>query len=234
MSLSKFETFDANGNLKIAQAFMAGGTPHTVLHGSSATVPAAYGPVDLALEVTGTLADGSLSSNVPLKNGTNAFTGANSFATNPLDLLIGQLKFPAAFNPSANPNTLDDYEEGTWTPHVEFGGATAGITYGLQVGFYVKIGTLLCYSGRIDLTSKGISAGAATIAALPFAEVDGAANGGNFSYYANMAAAVVAPNWNVTGTTMNLTYSGGGGVVGLANTDFTNTTVLIWSGWYRT
>src|SRR3990167_5810415 len=55
----------------------------------------------------------------------------------------GQIKFPGTQNASSNVNTLDDYEEGTWTPVLTF--ATAGdlsVAYSVQVGSYVKIGNL--------------------------------------------------------------------------------------------
>lgn len=51
------------------------------------------------------------------------------------------LTFPAVQNPSANVNTLDDYEEGTWTPAITF--TTPGdlsVAYTNQLGFYTKIG----------------------------------------------------------------------------------------------
>lgn len=58
-----------------------------------------------------------------------------------LNLGSGQLQFPAAQSASTDPNTLDDYEEGTWTPVVTF--VTPGdvsISYGVQVGAYTKNG----------------------------------------------------------------------------------------------
>lgn len=59
------------------------------------------------------------------------------------DVSGGQLKFPATQVPSTNANTLDDYEEGSWTP--AFTGATLDptLTYTLQRGEYVKIGKLV-------------------------------------------------------------------------------------------
>ena len=41
-------------------------------------------------------------------------------ATGLVSLPIGQLAFPATQNPRPNANTLDDYEEGTWTPALSF------------------------------------------------------------------------------------------------------------------
>lgn len=54
------------------------------------------------------------------------------------------LKFPATQNNSADVNTLDDYEEGLWTPVLTF--ATPGdlaVTYAIQTGTYTKIGNIV-------------------------------------------------------------------------------------------
>ena len=50
-----------------------------------------FGAINLASSaaVTGLLADANLSTNVPLKNGTNSFTGANTFGTNVLTASAG-------------------------------------------------------------------------------------------------------------------------------------------------
>lgn len=69
---------------------------------------------------------------------------------------------------TAAANALDDYEEGTWTPGIAFGGGTTGITYSAQVGNYTKIGNIVICTGALILTSNGSSSGAATITGLPF------------------------------------------------------------------
>ena len=61
------------------------------------------------------------------------------------------ISFPATQSASSDANTLDDYEEGTWTPSV---GGTA--TYSVQNGTYTKIGrvvTLHCYFGIADINT---------------------------------------------------------------------------------
>ena len=107
--------------------------------------------------------------------------------------LGGQIAFPATQNPSSDPNTLDDYEEGTWTPGLSFGGGTTGMTYGTCGGYYTKIGRVVPCTGLLNLTAKGSSTGAAALTGLPFAVAnnEGARGGGNTSYYANLAAGVV-------------------------------------------
>ena len=79
------------------------------------------------------------------------------------------VKFPATQVPSADVNTLDDYEEGTWTPALQFGGASTGITYGAQVGTYTKIGRMVMASFAVSLSNKGSASGTAKIGGLPFA-----------------------------------------------------------------
>lgn len=94
----------------------------------------------------------------------NAFTGPNSFANTVVDLLVGQLKFPVSQNASSNANTLDDYEEGTWTP-VDASGA--GLTLTITGANYIKIGQFVLASFQIQypVTADGSDV---SIGGLPF------------------------------------------------------------------
>lgn len=103
-------------------------------------------------------------------------SGAAVFATSPtitvpsintIALTGGQIAFPATQNASADANTLDDYEEGSWSPTLA-GAGGSGITYGTQVGRYVKVGRLVTAQCTIVLTSKGTASGSLTISGLPF------------------------------------------------------------------
>ena len=58
---------------------------------------------------------------------------------------------------------------GTWTPTLQFSGASVGVTYAVQVGRYVRVGDLVHLMGRIELTGDGSSVGDAEISGLPFA-----------------------------------------------------------------
>jgi hypothetical protein len=83
----------------------------------------------------------------------------------------GQLKFPATQNASADANTLDDYEEGTWTP--TFFDALSGgneATYTAQQGFYTKIGNKVTVYFYLDIAgTAGMTAGNdGYIRGLPF------------------------------------------------------------------
>jgi len=62
--------------------------------------------------------------------------------------------FPATASASSDPNTLDDYEEGTWTPTPT--GGTFGVTY--ASGFYTKVGrqvTATCFLAWNSLSGSG-------------------------------------------------------------------------------
>jgi len=67
-------------------------------------------------------------------------------------------------------NTLDDYEEGTWTPALTSDGtAPTGITYDIQTGVYTKIGnqvTIFCMLGTDSVSSVGT--GNVRVSGLPF------------------------------------------------------------------
>ena len=69
--------------------------------------------------------------------------------------------------PSAS-ELLDDYEEGTFTPQLLFGGASVGMT-GSFVGRYTKVGRVVYYTAVIYLSAKGSSTGNTTISGFPFA-----------------------------------------------------------------
>ena len=77
-------------------------------------------------------------------------------------------------------NKLDDYEEGTWTPTLSFGGGSTGIVYGTQSATYTKIGNVVNFAFRMYLTNKGSSTGHARVNGLPFA-VGGMPTGGVFT-----------------------------------------------------
>ena len=84
------------------------------------------------------------------------------------------VSFPASQSASSDANTLDDYEEGSWTPAIAFGGSSTGVTYQAYSGArYTKIGNRVFLTGSIFLTSKGSQTGSATITGLPFAEGSG-------------------------------------------------------------
>ena len=65
-------------------------------------------------------------------------------------------------------NKLTDYEEGTFTPHLSFGGVSAGVSWNVQAGKYTKIGNLVTVGVYLyESTGRGSQTGNATVN-LPF------------------------------------------------------------------
>ena len=96
-----------------------------------------------------------------------ATTGSSSVVLN-----NGQLKFPATQVASSDANTLDDYEEGTFTPtYFPGSGSFGSITYAYQSGKYTKIGNVVYVT--IEIATASLSVGSASgtvcIGNLPFA-----------------------------------------------------------------
>lgn len=120
-------------------------------------------------------------------SGTSTFVGniANPTITGTLNLTGGQIKFPATQVSSSDPNTLDDYEEGTWTPTITgYNGAFSSVSYSAQQGKYVKIGRLVCCQGYVNWTSKSGGTGVFCITGLPFSTYDtGGTSVPNFQEY---------------------------------------------------
>jgi hypothetical protein len=77
------------------------------------------------------------------------------------------ITFPATQSASSNANTLDDYEEGTWTPTVtaQVGSIT---TVTGQTGIYTKIGSRVIIEFYFDITSVGSATVAIGVSNLPF------------------------------------------------------------------
>lgn len=131
---------------------------------------------------------------------------------------------------------VEAYTEGTFTPSVTFGGASTGITYGTQVGSYVRIGKVVAVQIRVVLTAKGSSTGAMLITGLP-ATVwnDNAGYGVGAVDYANMAGLAdgVVATALINTTTAALLYGGAAATTQLTEANFTDTSVFNASIIYR-
>ena len=131
-----------------------------------------------------------------------------------LDLAVGQIKFPASQNASADANTLDDYEEGTWTPAFSAGGITGtSITYS---GTYTKVGRAVTVnflatsgSGNINVSSY------ASFTGLPFsasANFSGSVTSEDIDVFASLGFAQVG------GTSFAVSKCGNGTTANLSGT----------------
>jgi len=120
-------------------------------------------------------------------NGTSGITGNTGTLISATTIGVGGatpsasgagITFPATQSASTDANTLDDYEEGTWTPTVE-GTTTAGTaTYTVRIGRYTKIGNTLRIMFAVEWSGH-TGTGTTKVSGFPFAS-----NGGNQTPFA--------------------------------------------------
>lgn len=103
------------------------------------------------------------------------------------------VSFPAAQSPSTDVNTLDDYEEGTFTPTYTPATGAFGIIAVAGVGRYVKIGKTVFFWVDIRTTAAttiGTAAGQLYITGLPFtADANGGYGAASVMQLFNLSAA---------------------------------------------
>lgn len=138
------------------------------IHTQLQTMPAStakYGATKLATNAAEITAGTSANAITPgtLKDSTPSLNG---------------IKFPATQVASADANTLDDYEEGTFSPTI-IGSTVAGTqTYAAQFGFYTKIGRHVSASVYLLISAKdALIEGNALIGGLPFTSAASGARG---------------------------------------------------------
>ncbi len=114
----------------------------------------ASGTGSVTLESPNTNSDFTIS--LPATTGTVVLAG-----TTPS---FNGIAFPATQSASADANTLDDYEEGTWTPTL---GGFSSVTYDYRLGTYIKIGRMVYVFWDFQVSSRSGSFNE-QITGLPF------------------------------------------------------------------
>jgi hypothetical protein len=79
------------------------------------------------------------------------------------------IAFPASQSASSDVNTLDDYEEGTWTPTLGGTGTSPTSSYNQQNGTYTKIGNIVSINFNLYTNSISGGGGSILVKSLPFA-----------------------------------------------------------------
>jgi hypothetical protein len=143
---------------------------------------------------------------LPASTGTVALLQTPSFATTigvggaTASATGAGISFPATQSASTDANTLDDYEEGTWTPVLT--AATGTITGQTTYGTYIKIGrqVILNFSAKID---SGTATAIATIGGFPFTSQTSNASGVGIAH----EDSVVGTIWDVNVASNSTTAS---------------------------
>jgi hypothetical protein len=149
------------------------------------------------------------------------------------------ITFPATQSASSDANTLDDYEEGTWTVGLGSTGATSGQTYSSQIGSYVKVGQMVMATFDLRMTNKGTLNSDILITGLPFTSKAGDYYGGG--PITNWDA--LSTSWiyltvraQSLGTAVTLAgrATAGTSIAALQPTDIGNSTILMGTIMYQT
>ena len=118
------------------------------------------------------------------------------------------IAFPATQSASSDANTLDDYEEGTFTCILTGSSSNpTGVTYFSQDGKYTKVGNLVTIFFYCGWTTYTGGSGTIRIAGLPYAAVN--ATAGGYSPGAVETSYITYPSgytYCVARTTPNQTY----------------------------
>jgi hypothetical protein len=216
------QTFSAANAINIPTGAAAGDVLTSDVSGNGAwgTIAAAGAVTSVAAGNTSLTVGGTATAPTVVLNvgNANTFTGIETFSNG---IVFG----------NAVPQNLNFYSYGTWVPVLSFGGASAGITYATQTGFYVRIGRLTLVTASITLTSKGSSTGGASIAGLPYTA---ATNGAVCIMTANITVSSMnnAVFLQPSGTSLTVYQSStvAGSVSAwsqLADTNFSNTSQLV-------
>jgi hypothetical protein len=116
------------------------------------------------------------------------------------------ITFPATQSASSDANTLDDYEEGTWTPNQGSGLTVVGAFSSSAV--YTKIGNLVYVRGYVQgATSISIAAGGVLTSNLPFSNGFDACGGNCTNYNVNQTSGVYIQNGTSANATSAITGS---------------------------
>ena len=139
------------------------------------------------------------------------------------------ITFPATQSASSNANTLDDYEEGTWTPAMTQTGAT--FTYSYQIGRYTKVGNVVTILATLGWSAKSGGSGSVGFSGLPFSSLNVTAtyqmiSCGEFSGFTLPAGTTVLDAEILTNLTTGTFYGSGSAVSPAAITTIASSGLL--------
>lgn len=129
--------------------------------------------------------------------------------------------------------TLAETSSGTFTPGLDFGGATTGITFASRSGKWIRFGKLYLCLYSIQLSSKGSAIGTAHLTGLPATVGSTPSNPANGEASTNISGIPFVMHTLLSGTTTAV-MNGPTSATNLQNTDFTDSSVLNGSFWFIT
>ena len=217
---------DSLNNLQGTLSVAKGGTGITSLGTGVATFLGTPTSENLAAAVTNETGSGALLfATQPVFTNTIGVGGATASTSG------SGITFPTTQAASTNANTLDDYEEGTWTPTVEGAITNPTMTYSVRTATYNKIGRLVIFELLVRGNRTAGGSGRIKISGLPFTSAEVYGYGGVVSN-SNVPTTIPFVGNVVNSTSSILFYTNT-----FANTDVSNwcsDCFLYYSGYYHT
>ena len=260
-SSSKFNVIHTNNNTNSSTYFWANSPSQTIQNlsntansiaslgfylGSAGNAISAVGGIQesttlgaLGFFTGGSGVGGTVPERMRIDSSGNVGVGVTPAGTGGCLQLKSGITFPATQSASTDANTLDDYEEGTWTPAF-FGTTTAGTpTYGTRVATYTKVGRTVSVTCYISISNKGGMAGNLQLSGLPFTSLNTGNSYGAFSVaeHGGLTFGAGTTYFGIETSVNNttLTFYNNGSIVNSSQQTIVNTadsTYIIFSGTY--
>ena len=127
-----------------------------------------------------------------------------------------------------------------WTPNIQIGGSSSGITYTTQLGQYVKMGGVVFFYCNVVLSSKGSNSGDVTISNMPVSTGAAGANEAiSIPYFNNMlfsnAYTNLSASLNTSSAVANLFLSNSNNIAtprNMIQSDLSDTSIIKFTGCY--
>ena len=199
----------------------------------------------LTISTTGTqrvsLEIASSSANLILRSSSTGGRNAGlSFINDAVSTTIPLFSVSAAGVPALNnvaalgSGTFALETDGTFTPVFNVGGSSVGVTYGIQVGIYSRIGNTVTFTIQLQITSIAALTGAFTVSGLPVASRNVTNAFSSFSCVVNGLTLVGSPVASLANnaTSISLLIQNAGGVVTMTNTTYSGSSTFNITGAY--
>ena len=126
------------------------------------------GNITLSNNVASLTSAGAISGTNLSASGTLAVTGNTTVGGTLVNTGLITASAGVAIGGTGSANTLDDYEEGTWTPTYVGDTSNPTVSFSAQIGRYTKVGRQVYVVGFLYVSSVSGGGGGLSIGSLPF------------------------------------------------------------------
>ena len=126
------------------------------------------GNITLSNNVASLTSAGAISGTNLSASGALAVTGNTTVGGTLVNTGLVTASAGVAIGGTGSANTLDDYEEGTWSPTYIGDSSNPTVSFTTQIGRYTKVGRLVTILGYLRVNSFSGGGGGLAIGSLPF------------------------------------------------------------------